>query len=79
MLRGIQAGPYYNDWPPFFMRGYINDKQSYLMGYAVLRQVRTLPGTPFVSAVLLLCLCMSWDITVMNLKHKNKMQTARQS
>jgi len=40
MLRGLRAGPYYNNFPPFYMRGYINDKQSRLMGYAVLRQLR---------------------------------------
>ncbi|KAL4239324.1 hypothetical protein ACF0H5_000141 [Mactra antiquata] len=45
MLRGLRAGPYYNNFPPFYMRGYINDKQSRLMGYAVLRQVRTMPNT----------------------------------
>ncbi|WAQ97034.1 PK1L2-like protein, partial [Mya arenaria] len=43
MLRGIRAGPYYNNFPPFYMRGYINDKQSRLMGYAILRQVRIKP------------------------------------
>ena len=40
MLRGLRAGPYYNNYPPFYMRGYINDKVSRLMGYATLRQVR---------------------------------------
>ena len=40
MLRGLRAGPYYNNYPPFYMRGYINDKVSRLMGYAILRQVR---------------------------------------
>ncbi|KAL4239265.1 hypothetical protein ACF0H5_000082 [Mactra antiquata] len=45
MLRGLRAGPYYNNFPPFYMRGYINDKVSRLMGPAVLRQVRIRPDT----------------------------------
>ncbi|KAL3876324.1 hypothetical protein ACJMK2_034186 [Sinanodonta woodiana] len=45
MIRGLRAGPYYNQDPPFFLRGYINDKVSRLMGYATMRQLRVSPAS----------------------------------
>ncbi|XP_061175461.1 uncharacterized protein LOC133184410 [Saccostrea echinata] len=45
MVDGIRAGVWYNDGQPVFLRGYINDKQSRIMGYATMRQLRVKPGS----------------------------------
>ncbi|XP_076459182.1 polycystin-1-like [Babylonia areolata] len=44
MVNGIRAGPYYNDYPPLMLRGYVNDKVSKILGYAVMRQLRVQPN-----------------------------------
>lgn len=44
MVDGIRAGVWYNDGQPLFLRGYINDKQSRIMGYATMRQLRVQKG-----------------------------------
>ena len=44
MGNGLRALNYYNDEQPLFLRGYINDKQSRIMGYATMRQLRVTPG-----------------------------------
>ncbi|KAH9502510.1 hypothetical protein Btru_068871, partial [Bulinus truncatus] len=43
LLSGLRAGPYYNDYPPFKLRAYINDKVSRILGYATMRQLRVKP------------------------------------
>ena len=43
-MNGIRAGPYYNDLPPFLLRGYVNDKVSKILGYATMRQLRIKPS-----------------------------------
>ncbi|XP_060063521.1 uncharacterized protein LOC132543982 [Ylistrum balloti] len=45
MATGIRANKWYNDDHPLFLRGYINDKVSRLMGYATMRQLRTKKDT----------------------------------
>ena len=60
MLRGLRAGPYYNNYPPFYMRGYINDKVSRLMGYATLRQVRVKKSKSFIHKHLTLFILMDF-------------------
>ncbi|XP_033750161.1 uncharacterized protein LOC117334568 isoform X2 [Pecten maximus] len=42
---GIRANKWYNDDHPLFLRGYINDKVSRLMGYATMRQLRSKKDT----------------------------------
>lgn len=44
MGNGLRALNYYNDEQPLFLRGYINDKQSRIMGYATMRQLRVTRG-----------------------------------
>ncbi|KAK3089119.1 hypothetical protein FSP39_001015, partial [Pinctada imbricata] len=44
LITGLRASVWYNDDQPLFMRGYINDKQSRIMGYATMRQLRIRPG-----------------------------------
>lgn len=44
LVDGIRAGVWYNDGQPIFLRGYINDKQSRIMGYATMRQLRVKRG-----------------------------------
>ena len=44
LVNGIRAGPYYNDLPPFLLRGYVNDKVSKILGYATMRQLRIKPS-----------------------------------
>ncbi|XP_069123973.1 polycystin family receptor for egg jelly-like isoform X2 [Argopecten irradians] len=45
LATGIRANKYYNDDHPLFLRGYINDKVSRLMGYATMRQLRSKKDT----------------------------------
>ncbi|PVD37765.1 hypothetical protein C0Q70_00366 [Pomacea canaliculata] len=45
LVNGIRAGPYYNNYPPLLLRGYVNDKVSKILGYAVMRQLRVRPST----------------------------------
>ncbi|XP_071129607.1 polycystin family receptor for egg jelly-like isoform X3 [Mytilus edulis] len=45
MGNGLRALNYYNDEQPLFLRGYINDKQSRIMGYATMRQLRVTRGS----------------------------------
>ncbi|XP_025099956.1 uncharacterized protein LOC112567446 isoform X4 [Pomacea canaliculata] len=44
LVNGIRAGPYYNNYPPLLLRGYVNDKVSKILGYAVMRQLRVRPN-----------------------------------
>ncbi|XP_076441454.1 uncharacterized protein LOC143280592 [Babylonia areolata] len=44
LINGIRASIYYNDYPPFLLRGYVNDKESKLLGYATMRQLRIQPA-----------------------------------
>jgi hypothetical protein len=44
LVDGIRAGVWYNNGQPIFLRGYINDKQSRIMGYATMRQLRVRRG-----------------------------------
>ena len=44
MITGLRANVWYNDDQPIFLRGYINDKQSRIMGYATMRQLRIKRG-----------------------------------
>ncbi|KAK7471881.1 hypothetical protein BaRGS_00035465 [Batillaria attramentaria] len=41
LVNGLRAGPYYNNFPPFMLRGFVNDKVSKIVGYATMRQLRT--------------------------------------
>lgn len=43
-MRGIRAGTYYNGDPPVFLRGFINDKVSRIIGHATMRQLRVEKG-----------------------------------
>ncbi|OWF53241.1 Location of vulva defective 1 [Mizuhopecten yessoensis] len=45
LATGIRANKWYNDDHPLFLRGYINDKVSRLMGYATMRQLRSKKDT----------------------------------
>ena len=47
MGNGLRALNYYNNEQPLFLRGYINDKQSRIMGYATMRQLRVKAGRLF--------------------------------
>ena len=40
MITSLRAGPWYNGDQPYGQRGYLHDRVSRLMGYAVMRQVR---------------------------------------
>ena len=50
-LVGINTFPYYslllryNGDPPYGLRGYMNDRVNRIIGYAVIRQIREVPGT----------------------------------
>ncbi|XP_012934947.1 polycystic kidney disease protein 1-like 2 [Aplysia californica] len=44
LINGLLAGSYYNNYPPLRLRAYINDKASRILGHAVMRQHRILPG-----------------------------------
>ena len=37
--------PWYNGLPPYGLRGYLEDRVSRLIGYAIVRQVREEMGT----------------------------------
>ncbi|XP_036357895.1 polycystin-1-like isoform X2 [Octopus sinensis] len=40
LVDGLRATKYYNGAPPLMLRGYMSDKTSRIMGYAVMRQLR---------------------------------------
>ncbi|XP_037778571.1 polycystic kidney disease protein 1-like 2 isoform X2 [Penaeus monodon] len=40
MLKELRAQRWYNDEPPYGLRGFLGDKQNRIMGYGILRQVR---------------------------------------
>ena len=44
-LPEMKASSWYNGQPPYGLRGFIGDKQSRMMGYGTLRQVRVKPNT----------------------------------
>ncbi|XP_041364430.1 uncharacterized protein LOC121379844 [Gigantopelta aegis] len=44
LINGIRASNYYNNYPPFLLRGFVNDKVSRIMGYATMRQLRVKPA-----------------------------------
>ncbi|XP_069178993.1 polycystin-1-like protein 2 [Procambarus clarkii] len=41
LLPNLRAGKYYNDKPPYGLRGFLNDQSNRIMGYATIRQIRT--------------------------------------
>lgn len=44
LVSTLRAGKYYNGDPPLMLRGFMEDKVSRMMGYAVMRQLRATPG-----------------------------------
>ena len=44
MVDGIRADTWYNGDPPIGQRGFINDRNSRLMGWATMRQLRVKRG-----------------------------------
>ncbi|KAF6032999.1 hypothetical protein EB796_008701 [Bugula neritina] len=45
LIPGLRAAPWYNNQPPVNLRGFLDDKTSRIMGYAVIRQLRIPPNT----------------------------------
>lgn len=43
LVSTLRAGKYYNGDPPLMLRGFMEDKVSRMMGYAVMRQLRATP------------------------------------
>ena len=40
LIPNVRVQPWYNGAPPYGLRGYMNDRVSRLIGYAIVRQVR---------------------------------------
>ena len=45
LIPNVRVQPWYNGLPPYGLRGYLEDRVSRLIGYAIVRQVREEMGT----------------------------------
>jgi hypothetical protein len=45
LLPNVRVQNWYNDDPPYGLRGYMDDRVNRIIGYAIVRQIREVPGT----------------------------------
>ena len=45
LIPNVRVQPWYNDDPPYGLKGYLNDRANRIIGYAIIRQVREKMGT----------------------------------
>ena len=44
LLPNVRVQPWYNGDPPYGLRGYLDDRVNRIIGYALVRQIREIPG-----------------------------------